>query len=1134
MPDRTQPEPVQLFYSYAHEDGALREKLDKHLSLLRQQGLLSTWYDRDIQAGEEWKQTIDEHLNTASLTLLLISPDFMDSDYCYSIEMKRAMERHERGEAYVIPVILRPVDWQGAPFSKLKALPTDAKAVTTWENIDEAFLDVEHRLRELIEHLPIARRSSAISASALQNREAMLQRLGNMYKDLLADSLQEVAWIELDLAVRPGAVENTANLILHREDQTESLLPAGTSILQVYQDANQQLLLLGEPGVGKSTLLYHLGRHLVIEAGQQPTHPLPFLFPLSSWAEQRLPLDDWMVEQLCSPLYLVPREVSQQWVQGEQILPLLDGLDEMEEASRPACITAINAYLLQHLHPLVVCSRSAEYAAASIHKRLTLQSAVVVLPLSAEQLGAILIQAGTPFAGLRSELKQNTELRELASNPLWLNVLLLTFKGTPILALPQRRSELQQHLFQRYVERMVARKGDSRRYPLGRTTRWLSWLAGQMRERNQTVFAVEMFQPSWLERQPRVFYHWSMELVFGLGFGLIGELVFGQAIWMLIGLGFGLLVGLVVNRRDEITLAERVIWSWKETLSRPLDGVVYGLVSGLGSLLVGWRFGGLVAGLAAGLVAGLFVGLCSALGFGLKPNQYIDRQALSPGEGPRRSAINGLVFGLLSGLVGGLVGGLVVGLLSGLIPGLGAGLGIGLIVGLGNGLGNGLGAALQHLLVRFWLSQAGVFPLDAGNFLDDARARHLLQCVGGSYRFVHRLLMDYFADLDGPALSSGNVVSTQETSPGASSASLHWRVKVCRWLWRVLGFVWGTLIVGIVITTIANLNTTTSGTPFAKLYLVHLAQTYPLPVWSGLGLLAALTLLSWLGSRDKQVTPARPLSEGNRIFMLQRLRLIYKALLEQSLEGAIQMELDLASRPAAVQNAVSLYFRLSDQQEQLLSHHTSIREVYTSAQHELLILGEPGAGKSTLLYHLGHHLVIEAGQQPTHPLPFLFPLSSWAEQRLPLDDWMVEQLCSPLYLVPREVSQQLVQGEQILPLLDGLDEMETSARAACIAAINIYHREHLQPLVVCSRTNEYEAASQRERLVLSSAVVIRPLTAQQVDSYLTQMGKPLTALHKALREDPGLQELGMTPLLLKTLILAYEKWPVNETWPRLW
>src|SRR6266849_6380920 len=108
--------PVKIFFCYAHEDEVLLNKLKEHLRPLQRQGLIDIWYDRDIKAGTEWGQEISKHLNEAQIILLLISPDFMNSDYCYGKEMKRAIERHDREEACVIPVILRPVHWQGAPF----------------------------------------------------------------------------------------------------------------------------------------------------------------------------------------------------------------------------------------------------------------------------------------------------------------------------------------------------------------------------------------------------------------------------------------------------------------------------------------------------------------------------------------------------------------------------------------------------------------------------------------------------------------------------------------------------------------------------------------------------------------------------------------------------------------------------------------------------------------------------------------------------------------------------------------------------------------------------------------------------------------------------------------------------------
>ena len=145
--------PLEVFYSYAHKDERLRQRLETHLSTLLQQGLIAPWHDRNISAGTDWEREIDAYLNSAQLILLLISPDFIASTYCSSIECKRAMERHLAGEARVIPIILRPTDWQGVQFERLQALPTNAKPITTWPNRDQAFLAVARGIREAVEEL---------------------------------------------------------------------------------------------------------------------------------------------------------------------------------------------------------------------------------------------------------------------------------------------------------------------------------------------------------------------------------------------------------------------------------------------------------------------------------------------------------------------------------------------------------------------------------------------------------------------------------------------------------------------------------------------------------------------------------------------------------------------------------------------------------------------------------------------------------------------------------------------------------------------------------------------------------------------------------------------------------------------
>jgi hypothetical protein len=152
-PMSTTPKPIEIFYSYSHRDEELRDELEKHLTILKRQGVIQGWHDRRIGAGKEWEGEINTHLNTADVILLLISADFLASDYCYDVETRRAMERHKAGEVCVIPVILRPVDWKGAPFGKLQALPKDAVPVTEWPNRDKAFLNVAKGIRAAVRDL---------------------------------------------------------------------------------------------------------------------------------------------------------------------------------------------------------------------------------------------------------------------------------------------------------------------------------------------------------------------------------------------------------------------------------------------------------------------------------------------------------------------------------------------------------------------------------------------------------------------------------------------------------------------------------------------------------------------------------------------------------------------------------------------------------------------------------------------------------------------------------------------------------------------------------------------------------------------------------------------------------------------
>ncbi len=144
------PKAARVFLSYSHKDEKLRKELETHLKLMERLGMIQCWSDRRITAGDEWKGKLDEHLENADIVLLLVSPDFFASDYCYDIEMRRALERQEAGETRVVPVIVRDVDWTPAPFGKLQALPAGGKAVEAWRKRDTAWRSVVEGIEKVV------------------------------------------------------------------------------------------------------------------------------------------------------------------------------------------------------------------------------------------------------------------------------------------------------------------------------------------------------------------------------------------------------------------------------------------------------------------------------------------------------------------------------------------------------------------------------------------------------------------------------------------------------------------------------------------------------------------------------------------------------------------------------------------------------------------------------------------------------------------------------------------------------------------------------------------------------------------------------------------------------------------------
>lgn len=565
LTERKNYEPIILFLSYAPEDEPLRAQLEKHLALLQRQGLISAWHDRQLLAGSDWVQKTNEQLNMASIILLLISSDFLASNYFYSVEMQQALERAERNEAYVIPVLLRPVNLQGASFQDLPSLPQNNKPVTIWSNPDEAFQEITAGIRAAAEqihnavdrkHLPplsipaspvtpdqshheVGIQSNAggnitiegstvqIAARDIYNvplsrtqreliaRERLLECIERQWiKGVYKKSLYQQIVLTLQLEEDPDAIFNPWLLEVQEVRSTHLSFPS-TEIIQIYDDSLGSLLILGEPGSGKTTLLLTLLQELLRRVRQDSSEAIPILFTLVSWSRQKLALVDWLIEEL-EKKYSVSRATSKQLIESGSCIPLLDGLDEVAQGDRAACVQAINTYREQYdIAPVVICCRKADYYTL-INKveKLKLTQAIVIQPLTSQQISNYLNARSEELAALCQVYQQNPVLQELARTPLMLNILTLAYhrKRRAEILLEGSLEDLQRQIFAAYVRRMFERRKATSRYSTTQTISWLSWLARQLRHFNMTEFDIIYMNTDWLPQDLQFVYRmiWSL------------------------------------------------------------------------------------------------------------------------------------------------------------------------------------------------------------------------------------------------------------------------------------------------------------------------------------------------------------------------------------------------------------------------------------------------------------------------------------------------------------------------------------------------------------------------------------------------------------------------------------------------
>lgn len=612
-------------------------------------------------------------------------------------------------------------------------------------------------------------------------RRVMLELVKSTWiKGVLEKSLYNEVLITLGMEDRPGAVDHPWDVQVRMPDQNNRTLPTGTSILDVFDEMNGSMLILGVPGSGKTTTLLELAREMLARAERDLSLPIPVVFNLSSWADLNQPLHEWLVNELTNKYY-VSNDLAVSWIRNDELFLLLDGLDEVKADQRNDCVQTVNEFRKLHgSTPMVVCSRIQDYE--ELTRRLNLNGATLLQPLTREQVEEYLERAGPDLTGLRQLVNHESALDELVQQPFFLNIAILAFSGLSVedIAAGGRVAPdaLQKHIFDVYIQRMFSRlartKNDT--FATEKTRKWLAWLGREMIAHGQTSLFIEELQRSWL---PSAVQKVLLGITVGLISGMLGVLIF----MLVLGPGreallLGLIIGVGTGLRGKYELPEfEINWSfikvlqilvvWIRTfvstgLVCGLIGFVIGIVIGGMSLTLSGLQKGITDGVKIGFSSGLFLGMLGGLTIIFLSNMKTVKEIRSfywSWKGTVKRLFSFLFFGSLGGVLTGLslmTYVALTNLLDGPLAKVPNGLPIyagALVICWFLGVlfcfilwlhieGFGL---FYHYTLRFFLASADLIPWRLVSFLDYCTDRIFLRKVGGGYIFVHRLLMEHFA-----------------------------------------------------------------------------------------------------------------------------------------------------------------------------------------------------------------------------------------------------------------------------------------------------------------------------------------------------------------------------------------------------
>jgi CHAT domain/NACHT domain len=370
--------------------------------------------------------------------------------------------------------------------------------------------------------------SSHLTRDKYQKRQILLSKVRNFWVEgVLEKSLHGRVLLELGLEERLDAVNHPWGMVWETPNQLRQTLAPGTRVIDKFDEMAfcRTLLILGEPGSGKTTTLLELARDLINRAEIDINQPIPIVFNLSSWGSEKLKqtIADWLTQEL-QRSYKVSKKFASSLIKSQKLLLMLDGLDEVKEERRNLCVQALNRFRQDYGEmEIVIASRIRDYE--RLNYRLDLQSAIYLQPLTKEQINHYFDGVGSTLAAVKNLWQEDEILQELAKSPLMLNIMTLAYEGikSEDLSIIDSIEERRKHLFDKYIERMFQRRRFKKeRYKKEDSMRFLICLANRMSFEKETIFLIERMQPSCLLHK---IHKWIYRIGFVLLMGIITALV---------------------------------------------------------------------------------------------------------------------------------------------------------------------------------------------------------------------------------------------------------------------------------------------------------------------------------------------------------------------------------------------------------------------------------------------------------------------------------------------------------------------------------------------------------------------------------------------------------------------------------